>query len=122
MFSVALSWRVPLRRPGANTGFRRGPVLQIYVFCSRMRRASCVREVTLSLRNTFLRWYLTVPALRKSWAAISLFEAPSVARSATRASWGVRSRLVTGVRRRARAPCHIPGRRFRSDELLYVDA
>src|ERR1700750_3466844 len=61
-----------------------------------MRRASCVRDVTLSLRNTFLRWYSTELALRKSWAAISLLEAPSVASSATRASWGVRSRLVGG--------------------------
>jgi hypothetical protein len=56
---------------------------------SSMRRASCVRDVTLSFRNTFLRWYSTVLVLRKSWAAISLFDAPSVARSATRASWGV---------------------------------
>jgi hypothetical protein len=55
-----------------------------------------VRDVTLSFRNTFFRWYSTVLALRKSWAAISLFEAPSVASAATRASWGVRSRLAPG--------------------------
>ena len=36
--------------------------------------------------------------LRNSCAAISLFDAPPAARPATRASWGVRSKVVSGVR------------------------
>jgi hypothetical protein len=48
---------------------RQGPI-------SNTRRASCVRDLTPSLRKTLWRWYSTVLWLMKSWAAISRLFAP----------------------------------------------
>src|SRR5262249_33756374 len=57
---------------------------------------SWVRDVMPSFLKTLARWYSTVPGLMNSWAAISLFVAPSAASVATRASCGVRSSSARG--------------------------
>src|SRR5262249_53883494 len=67
-------------------------------------RASWAREFRPSFLKTLPRWYSTVRGLMNSWAAIWLFVSPSAARSATRASCGVRSRFMARVRARARSP------------------
>ena len=65
-----------------------------------MCRASCVRDLTPSFRNTLCRWYSTVAELMNSRAAISLFVSPCAASRAICVSCGVRSSRVSGVRLR----------------------
>ena len=76
--------------------------------------ASCVRDLTCSLRNTLCRWYSTVFALMNSLAAISRFVSPRAARRATRVSCEVSSCRVSTVRLPARSPVASSSRRARS--------
>ena len=50
------------------------------------RRASCVRELTPSLRNTLCRWYSTVLGLMNNCVAMSRLACPRLTRVAIRAS------------------------------------
>ena len=56
-----------------------------------------------SFLNTLARWCSTVLGLMNSCAAMSVFEAPAAARSATPASRGVRSKDDSGLRARCEA-------------------
>ena len=82
----------PLACSRATEGTSALAQLSRFAGCSgyESRSASCVRDLTSSLRNTLRRWYSTVLALMNSRAAISRLVSPSAARRAICVSCGVR--------------------------------
>src|SRR5207247_6577811 len=77
-------------------------------------RSRCSRVSMPSLMKTLCRWYSIVLRLTNSWLAISWLDAPSRAIRAIRASWGVRSSVVSEVRLRAVSPVARSSRAARS--------
>ena len=75
---------------------------------------SCLRELMPSFAKTLRRCHSTVRALMNSWAPISGFDRPSLARRAIWASCAVRSSRVSTLRLRTVAPVARSSLRVRS--------
>ena len=76
-----LRWR--LSRGGADCSYDSGLNRSAASRCAGSTPASWIRELMPSFTKTFRRWYATVAGLMNSWAAISEFDAPPLARRAT---------------------------------------